>query len=313
LHDPLFFALQKPTTETVKKKYQIPESLTEHMLVCRGDEKPLALLQLLEKLEKGSQALCFTASLRAAHRLYRLLELYGGKCVVAEFSSNFSQQARTKVIDLFRKGQVQVLVCSDALARGMDIEEVQTVINYDTPVYIKTYVHRVGRTARAGRDGHAMTLLVRKEVRHFKQMLTKAQGSAVQQQSSDRTATGWGLMVPRYRACLQMLPKILAREQQGELRQTRALPSAVLAAARVEIATAEAELQRLVSPLLSLPPLLPHSYSPIPAFLISLAFPQLQTSILHSFLPLRTFLNLTSRPGRGGGDGEGGGEFQRWV
>ncbi len=56
------------------------------------------------------------------------------------------------------------IVCSDVMARGMDIEDVRTVINYDVPVYIKTYIHRVGRTARAGREGAAYTLLQSKEV-----------------------------------------------------------------------------------------------------------------------------------------------------
>lgn len=62
------------------------------------------------------------------------------------------------------EGKVQVLVASDAMTRGMDVERVANVINYDVPVYAKTYVHRVGRTARAGQAGRAFTLLVKKEV-----------------------------------------------------------------------------------------------------------------------------------------------------
>lgn len=56
------------------------------------------------------------------------------------------------------------LICSDAMARGMDIDDVQYVISYDPPPYIKTYIHRVGRTARAGKEGTALTLLQKKEV-----------------------------------------------------------------------------------------------------------------------------------------------------
>ena len=62
------------------------------------------------------------------------------------------------------EGKVQVLVASDAMTRGMDVEGVANVINYDVPVYAKTYVHRVGRTARAGQAGRAFTLLIKKEV-----------------------------------------------------------------------------------------------------------------------------------------------------
>jgi len=57
------------------------------------------------------------------------------------------------------------IVCSDAMARGMDFEHVHAVINYDAPVYIKTYIHRVGRTARAGKSGSAYSILLGKEVR----------------------------------------------------------------------------------------------------------------------------------------------------
>lgn len=64
----------------------------------------------------------------------------------------------------FRKGQIQVLVSSDAMTRGMDVEGVKNVINYDMPAYIKTYVHRAGRTARAGQTGCCYSLLREKEV-----------------------------------------------------------------------------------------------------------------------------------------------------
>lgn len=73
----------------------------------------------------------------------------------------------------------QVLVCSDAMTRGMDVAGVAVVINYDTPVYVKTYVHRAGRTARAGATGSVYTLLRHEDVRHFKDMLRKADNTYV--------------------------------------------------------------------------------------------------------------------------------------
>jgi superfamily II DNA/RNA helicase len=66
---------------------------------------------------------------------------------------------------------VHIMVASDALTRGMDVEGIANVVNYDVPVYVKTYVHRVGRTARAGQAGRAFTLMVKKEARHFKMEL----------------------------------------------------------------------------------------------------------------------------------------------
>ena len=70
----------------------------------------------------------------------------------------------SKTLKGFREGEIQVLVSSDAMTRGMDVEGVKNVINYDMPVYIKTYIHRAGRTARAGQAGRCFTLLSKDEV-----------------------------------------------------------------------------------------------------------------------------------------------------
>lgn len=72
----------------------------------------------------------------------------------------------SKTLRAFRAGQVQVLICSDVFTRGMDVEGVPNVINYDMPKYIKTFIHRAGRTARAGQSGRCFTLLRNDEVLH---------------------------------------------------------------------------------------------------------------------------------------------------
>ncbi|KDO51203.1 hypothetical protein CISIN_1g0096412mg, partial [Citrus sinensis] len=69
-----------------------------------------------------------------------------------------------KTLKAFREGKIQVLVSSDAMTRGMDVEGVNNVVNYDKPAYIKTYIHRAGRTARAGQLGRCFTLLHKDEV-----------------------------------------------------------------------------------------------------------------------------------------------------
>ena len=71
----------------------------------------------------------------------------------AEFSSSLNQSQRKGILRDFKSGQIDLLICSDAMSRGMDIDNVLHVISYDPPVNIKTYVHRVGRTARAGQPG----------------------------------------------------------------------------------------------------------------------------------------------------------------
>ena len=71
----------------------------------------------------------------------------------AEFSSTLNQTQRKGVLRDFKRGQIDLLICSDSMARGMDIENVDFVISYDPALNMKTYVHRVGRTARAGNKG----------------------------------------------------------------------------------------------------------------------------------------------------------------
>jgi ATP-dependent RNA helicase DDX51/DBP6 len=70
------------------------------------------------------------------------------------------------------------VICSDMMTRGMDLgTNVEVVVNYDVPSYVKTYIHRVGRTARAGRDGIAITIAKRSEMKHFKDELKKTDNS----------------------------------------------------------------------------------------------------------------------------------------
>ena len=142
--------------------YKTPENLQEFKLICTAGEKPLYLAYFFKALG-FTRTLVFTSSVDTTHRLAELLKIFGGMSV-GEYSSNISAKARHNVINQFKSGALSVLVCSDAMARGIDFPDVQHVISYDAPVYVKTYVHRVGRTARAGRPGCAYTFLRKEEV-----------------------------------------------------------------------------------------------------------------------------------------------------
>ncbi|KAG9042297.1 ATP-dependent RNA helicase dbp6 [Tulasnella sp. UAMH 9824] len=97
------------------------------------------------------------------------------RLVIRAFSSDLSASDRRSLLAQFTKGEVHILVCSDLMSRGIDIANVAHVVNYDVPLDMRRYVHRVGRTARAGRKGDAWTLAENQEVRHFKEMM-KGQG-----------------------------------------------------------------------------------------------------------------------------------------
>ncbi|BBN18721.1 hypothetical protein Mp_8g04910 [Marchantia polymorpha subsp. ruderalis] len=129
---------------------------------------------------------------------------------VVEYSSLQHQQPRSKALAKFRNGQAQVLIASDAMTRGMDVEGVANVVNYDMPVYAKTYVHRVGRTARAGQPGRSYTLLRKEEVRHFKQMLKKVDNCKCKDYSLPSSVTEE--LYESYTEALQKLKQITADE-----------------------------------------------------------------------------------------------------
>lgn len=167
LHHPLFLT-------TGQIRYQLPEHLESFKLICEPKLKPLYLVALLQSLQ-GEKCIVFTSSVESTHRLCTLLKFFGDLGIkIKEYSGHQHQTVRSKTLRAFREGGIQVVVSSDAMTRGMDVEGVRNVINYDKPPYIKTYIHRAGRTARAGNSGRCFTLLHEDEVKGFKKLLKKA-------------------------------------------------------------------------------------------------------------------------------------------
>ncbi|KAJ6387039.1 hypothetical protein OIU78_016877 [Salix suchowensis] len=167
LHHPLFLT-------TGQRRYQLPEKLESYKLICASKLKPLYLVAVLQHLG-GEKCIVFTSSVESTHRLCTLLNFFDDlKVKIKEYSGLQRQSIRSKTLKAFREGEIQVLVSSDAMTRGMDIEGVRNIINYDMPAYVKTYVHRAGRTARAGQTGRCITLLRVHEVKRFKKLLQKA-------------------------------------------------------------------------------------------------------------------------------------------
>ena len=181
LHLPLLITTAPPVLnrdieckdeDTVEEtRYTLPESLEEEMAVVEEDEKPLVLLYLM-LVKNYSGVLCFTKSVEATHRLHLLIKSFGS-ISTAEFSSSLNEVQRKGVIRDFSSGKINLLISSDAMARGLDLDVVNVIVNYDMASNVKTYIHRVGRTARAGSSGTAITILTWKEVYHFKKMSKK--------------------------------------------------------------------------------------------------------------------------------------------
>lgn len=107
--------------------------------------------------ENWRQVLVFTRTKHGANRLAKQLETDG--ITAAAIHGNKSQAARTRALRDFKDGTVRVLVATDIAARGLDIDRLPHVVNYELPHVPEDYVHRIGRTARAGNDGHAISLV----------------------------------------------------------------------------------------------------------------------------------------------------------
>ncbi|KAH9079010.1 hypothetical protein Ae201684P_021675 [Aphanomyces euteiches] len=198
--------------------FTTPANLEEAMIECESTEKPLVLLELLHQFE-NQLTIVFTASINATHRLCRLLQLYStAPESVREYSSSLTQKQRSQLVQQCKKGAIKIVVCSDAMARGMDIAHVVNVINYDVPPYLKTYIHRVGRTARAGRSGRAVTLVKRGQTKGLYRMLAKANKTELPTCPID--TEHMKTIVPRYTACLASLKETLAKEKAGHLALT---------------------------------------------------------------------------------------------
>jgi ATP-dependent RNA helicase RhlE len=119
------------------------------------DHKRALLAHLLKEDLEGS-VLVFTRTKRGADRVVRDLEKVGMR--VASIHGDKSQTARQRALQDFKNGRMRVLVATDIAARGIDISSLPYVVNYDVPESPETYVHRIGRTGRAGNVGVALTL-----------------------------------------------------------------------------------------------------------------------------------------------------------
>ncbi|XP_037305358.2 ATP-dependent RNA helicase DDX51 [Pungitius pungitius] len=160
--------------------FDFPQGLTEYYVPCTMSKKPLLILHFILRM-KLSPVLCFTNSRETAHRLHLLVQFFGG-IQAAEFSSRLSPAERKKTLKEFEQGKIQLLISTDAAARGIDINGVKCVVNYDAPQYIRTYIHRIGRTARAGKPGLAFTFLLGVQEKSFLQMVVEAGTPGIQKQ-----------------------------------------------------------------------------------------------------------------------------------
>jgi superfamily II DNA/RNA helicase len=148
--------LQNPITIEVARPNETAATVEQRFYAAQDDDKRRVIRKVLT--DRGiKQAFIFVNSKLGCGRLARSLEREGLR--TAALHGDKSQDERLKALEAFKQGEVDLLVCTDVAARGLDIKDVPAVFNFDVPFNAEDYVHRIGRTGRAGASGLAVTLV----------------------------------------------------------------------------------------------------------------------------------------------------------
>lgn len=152
---------------TSDKIFQLPVNLKEFSIKLSNNQssyKPLYLINFIKSLSSQKDVLIFTKSNESTLRLSKLLQLLAAglklDLAIDNINSSLSKSIKNKKLLAFEKGEINILISTDLISRGIDISTIKTVINYDLPNSSREYVHRVGRTARAQNNGDAYSFIV---------------------------------------------------------------------------------------------------------------------------------------------------------
>ena len=143
------------------------EKIQQSAYVCYQPQKN-AILKSIFKAGNLKRVIIFSGKKQRVKDIYHALQQM--QVVCGAMHSDLTQAERDDVMYKFKSGELDVLVATDIVARGIDIDDIQMVINYDVPRDVEDYVHRIGRTARADRDGVAYTLVSNEDMWHFKKI-----------------------------------------------------------------------------------------------------------------------------------------------
>jgi len=197
--------MHSPQSVIIKSKHLTVDTIEHRYCLVNRKEKLAALTRIFE-VENITSALIFTRTRIGTSDLVN--ELIGRGFPAEALNGDLSQQTREQVLNRFRRNQITVLVATDVAARGLDIDDISHVFNYDLPEDPELYVHRVGRTGRAGKTGIAISLLTTKEQwrLHRIEGFTKQTITRIQIPTTDE--------IEEHREA-QLLDKLMVRLQRG--------------------------------------------------------------------------------------------------
>ncbi|MED6169909.1 DEAD-box ATP-dependent RNA helicase 46 [Stylosanthes scabra] len=168
------------------------KSITQHVEVLSSMEKQRRLENILRSQDQGSKIIIFCSTKKMCDQLARNLTRQFG---AAAIHGDKSQSERDHVLNQFRTGRSPVLVATDVAARGLDIKDIRVVVNYDFPTGVEDYVHRIGRTGRAGATGLAYTFFGEQDAKHATDLIKVLEGAnqKVPPELRDMSSRGGGM------------------------------------------------------------------------------------------------------------------------
>lgn len=169
--------LREPAEVTIKSKTTTASQIRQRFWIVSGMHKLDALTRILEA-ESFDAMIVFTRTKIATEELAAKLSARG--FAVEALNGDIAQQQRERTIARLKSGQIDIVVATDVAARGLDVERVSHVVNYDVPYDPESYVHRIGRTGRAGRSGEAILFIAPRE-RNMLRIIERATRQSVQQ------------------------------------------------------------------------------------------------------------------------------------
>ena len=162
--------LSDPAEITIKQKTTTAAGIRQRYVQLKNNEKLDTLTRIME-VEEFDAAIIFVRTKNATLEVAERLQARGYP--VSALNGDIAQNQREKIVNSLKKGKIDIVVATDVAARGLDVERISHVINYDVPYDTESYVHRIGRTGRAGREGDAI-LFVNGRERRMLQSIEKA-------------------------------------------------------------------------------------------------------------------------------------------
>ncbi|MFV8816774.1 DEAD/DEAH box helicase [Haliea sp. E17] len=204
--------LSEPAEVTIETKTVTNESIRQRVWMMAGVHKLDALTRILET-EDTDGVIIFVRTRLATSELADKLAARG--YVAAALNGDVAQKQREKTVDQLKNGQLDILVATDVAARGLDVERISHVINYDIPYDVEAYVHRIGRTGRAGRKGEAILFAANRE-RRLLRAIEKATGKTIEPMELPTAAEVADKRAERFRA---RITEVLATRDIDAMRE----------------------------------------------------------------------------------------------